>query len=61
MSCALRVWSVIETHTVKSGVKFPYIPALLSLSEVPALLDTFADLSQTPDAVMLDERGLVGS
>jgi deoxyribonuclease V len=51
-------WSLIEVHTVTREVKFPYIPGLLSHREVPALLDAFAQLVQTPDAVMLDGQGI---
>jgi deoxyribonuclease V len=51
-------WTVIETHTVKREVKFPYIPGLLSFREVPALLAAFADLRLRPDVVMLDGQGI---
>ncbi len=51
-------WSVIEVRTVTHEVKFPYIPGLLSFREVPALLEAFADLRQTPDVVMLDGQGV---
>jgi deoxyribonuclease V len=51
-------WSVIEVHTVTREVKFPYIPGLLSIREVPAQLDAFAQLVQTPDVVMLDGEGI---
>jgi deoxyribonuclease V len=49
---------VIEVHTVTREVKFPYIPGLLSFREVPALLEAFAQLVQTPYAVMLDGWGI---
>lgn len=50
--------SVVETRTTSRGVTFPYIPALLSFREIPALLDTFGELLQPPDAVMLDGQGI---
>jgi deoxyribonuclease V len=50
--------SVVETRTMKRTVKFPYIPGLLSFREIPALLEAFAELGQTPDVVMLDGQGV---
>ncbi len=50
--------SVVEERTISREVTFPYIPGLLSFREIPALLDTFRELRQPPDAVMLDGQGI---
>jgi deoxyinosine 3'endonuclease (endonuclease V) len=41
-------WSVIEAHFVTHKVMFPHIPGLLSLRELPALLDAFDDWGKNP-------------
>ncbi|HYV37421.1 MAG TPA: endonuclease V [Gemmataceae bacterium] len=38
-------------------MKFPYVPGLLSFREGPVLLEAFAKLRTTPDAVMIDGQG----
>jgi deoxyribonuclease V len=50
--------SVIETRTLTREVTFPYIPGLLSFREIPALLEPFRELRNTPDVVMLDGQGI---
>jgi deoxyribonuclease V len=36
---------------------FPYVPGLLSFREIPPLLEAYAKLRTTPDAVILDGQG----
>ncbi len=50
-------WSIVETRGAVGESPFPYVPGLLSFREIPILLQAFADLKETPDAVMLDGQG----
>jgi deoxyribonuclease V len=50
-------WTVVETQTAIRTTPFPYVPGLLSFREAPALLEAFAKLRHTPDAVMFDGAG----
>jgi deoxyribonuclease V len=50
--------SVAEEIRVKSTVKFPYIPGLLSFRETPVLIDAFSLLKQWPDVVLFDAHGI---
>jgi deoxyribonuclease V len=51
-------WSIVEVCSAVRDHPFPYVPGLLSFREAPALLDAFAKLRTTPDAVMFDGQGL---
>src|SRR5262249_12665290 len=46
--------NVVERVGAVRVTPFPYIPGLLSFREAPALLEAFARLQSTPDAVMVD-------
>ncbi|OWK44992.1 endonuclease V [Fimbriiglobus ruber] len=48
----------VETAVVRAGVKFPYVPGLLSFREVPPLLSAWESLRSEPDLVMLDGQGI---
>jgi deoxyribonuclease V len=48
----------IEQHVVCAPLSFPYVPGLLSFREIPALLQAFARLKQTPHAVICDGQGI---
>jgi deoxyribonuclease V len=50
-------WSVVESATAHGRCSFPYVPGLLSFREIPVLLQAFAQLKHTPDAVMCDGQG----
>jgi len=54
----LRERRVIEQHTARCRLDFPYIPGLLSFREVPALLAALRKLRRAPDALMCDGHGL---
>jgi deoxyribonuclease V len=41
----------------RAPARFPYVPGLLSFREAPALLEAFARLPATPDAVLFDGQG----
>ncbi len=49
---------VIEQHTARRPVRFPYVPGLLSFREAPAVLAAIRKLSITPDAFIFDGQGL---
>lgn len=49
---------VVEQHTARAKLSFPYIPGLLSFREAPALLAALRKLRRTPDALMCDGQGL---
>jgi deoxyribonuclease V len=51
-------WTVVETQGAVRDSSFPYVPGLLTFREAPVLLEAFARLQNTPDAVMLDGQGL---
>ncbi len=49
---------IIETASVRSTAKFPYLPGLLSFRETPSFLECWEKLRTKPDALMLDGQGL---
>ncbi|MBI2925463.1 MAG: deoxyribonuclease V [Verrucomicrobia bacterium] len=49
---------LVEQHTARRRLRFPYIPGLLSFREVPALLAALRQLRHTPDLLMCDGQGL---
>lgn len=48
---------VIETSVAWEPVVFPYVPGLLSFREGPAVLAAYANLTVTPDVLLLDGQG----
>jgi deoxyribonuclease V len=48
---------VLETQTVIQGVKFPYIPTLLSFRELPASMACVKKLRLQPDVLLVDGHG----
>lgn len=54
----MRLRKVVEQHTARRPLTFPYIPGLLSFREIPALLAALRKLEQRPDALMCDGQGL---
>ncbi|MFN0119676.1 MAG: deoxyribonuclease V [Blastocatellia bacterium] len=54
----LPTLEVVETVSVVSAAKFPYVPGLLSFREAPSVLEAFAKLSMRPDVMMLDGHGI---
>ncbi|MFN0108427.1 MAG: deoxyribonuclease V [Blastocatellia bacterium] len=49
---------IVETASVRSTAKFPYVPGLLSFRETPSFLECWEKLKTKPDALMLDGQGL---
>lgn len=49
---------LIELHTGREDVRFPYVPGYLSFREAPLLLRLFEMLTHTPDLVMIDGQGI---
>jgi len=54
---ALPDFTVIEQHTARRPVIFPYQPGFLSFREVPVLLDAYATLATMPDLLICDGQG----
>jgi deoxyribonuclease V len=48
---------VLESHSARRALRFPYVPGLLSFREAPALLAALAKLTQRPDAILCDGQG----
>ena len=49
---------IVETASVRSTAKFPYVPGLLSFRETPSFLECWEKLTTKPDVLMLDGQGL---
>jgi len=57
----LMTWpglEAIEQAVARRPTTFPYIPGLLSFRELPAVLDAFGRLEQTPDLLLCDGQGI---
>ncbi|MDX2040791.1 MAG: deoxyribonuclease V [Acidobacteriota bacterium] len=48
---------IVETSSVRSTARFPYVPGLLSFRETPSFLECWEKLTIKPDALMLDGQG----
>ncbi|MFQ5601509.1 MAG: endonuclease V [Candidatus Krumholzibacteriia bacterium] len=53
----VRDRAVIEERVAARGVRFPYVPGLLSFREIPALLAVLRKLRHVPDALLCDGHG----
>ncbi len=49
---------VVESHTARRPLTFPYVPGLLSFREAPAILAALRKLGRRPDALLVDGQGL---
>jgi deoxyribonuclease V len=52
-----REGSVVEWHSARTKVRFPYVPGLLSFRETPAVLAALRRLRREPDAILCDAHG----
>jgi len=48
---------LMETQTVISETRLPYIPTLLSFREIPPVLSSIKKLRTQPDAILVDGQG----
>ena len=48
----------IESHIARVKTSMPYVPGLLSLRELPALMAALDMLTRTPDLVFVDGQGI---
>jgi len=55
---ALLDLTLIEKVRIEKGVKFPYIPGLLTFREGPALLEAFSKIKNEPDIILFDGQGI---
>ncbi|NLJ41979.1 MAG: deoxyribonuclease V [Clostridiales bacterium] len=49
---------IIETKTINDIAKFPYIPGLFSLRELPPIINALEQLTITPDLLVCDGNGI---
>lgn len=50
--------SVIETRTLETAVRFPYVPGLLSFRELPAIAALLQQVTVIPDLLLCDGQGI---
>jgi deoxyribonuclease V len=50
--------SVVETRTLDSAIRFPYIPGLLSFRELPAICALLQQVTVIPDLLICDGQGI---
>ncbi len=50
--------SVVETRTLDTAIRFPYIPGLLSFRELPAICALLQEVTVTPDLLICDGQGI---
>lgn len=50
--------SVVETRTLDTAIRFPYIPGLLSFRELPAICALLQQVTVTPDLLICDGQGI---
>lgn len=50
--------SVIETRTLDTDVRFPYVPGLLSFRELPAICALLRQVTVVPDLLICDGQGI---
>ncbi len=48
---------IVDEVTVRTSVRFPYVPGLLSFRESPSLLEAWERLRTKPDVVLCDAHG----
>jgi deoxyribonuclease V len=49
---------LVETRAVRGNIDFPYVPGLLSFREAPLILRAFAQVTHTPDLIIVDGQGI---
>jgi deoxyribonuclease V len=50
--------SVVETRTLGTAIRFPYIPGLLSFRELPAICALLQQVTVIPDLLICDGQGI---
>jgi deoxyribonuclease V len=55
----IKKMKVLERKTVRSKVRFPYIPTYLSYHELPVALELLGKLENIPDVVIFDGNGVL--
>ena len=50
--------SVVETKTLDTAIRFPYIPSLLSFRELPAICALLQHVTVIPDLLICDGQGI---
>ena len=50
--------SVVETRTLDTATRFPYVPGLLSFRELPAICSLLRQVTVIPDLLICDGQGI---
>lgn len=50
--------TVVEGAVASRPIEFPYVPGLLSVRELPAIVDAWQKIARTPDLVLVDGQGI---
>ena len=50
--------NLVETKIMQGEINFPYVPGLLSFREAPLILKACAQLTHTPDLMIVDGQGI---
>ena len=50
--------SVVETRTLDSAIRFPYLPGLLAFRELPAICALLQHVAVAPDLLICDGQGI---
>ena len=54
-----KTLEVIDKRYTISEEKFPYIPGFLMFREGPAIIETYSELKEKPDVIMIDGGGIL--
>jgi deoxyribonuclease V len=55
----METFEVLESHTIRTSSRFPYIPTYLSYHELPVAKELLSKLSIKPDIIQFDGNGVL--
>ena len=56
--CDAKTLEVLETQTATVRAAMPYSPSLLAYREMPAMIEAFSKLENSPDVIIIDGHGI---
>lgn len=56
--CASKTMEVLETQTARKQALVPYKPGFLAYREMPAMVEAYHRLQQSPDVILVDGHGI---